>query len=549
MTSARRRTAVAPAIGARIRGLSFEARAAMLICVLAAVPRLLALNGFSADYDEGVYWQSLRAMAHGYPLFTQIFSSQPPFFLLAIYPFYALFGQTLAAARFGIAVWSLVGIVAIYFAGRALAGRWCGLLACALLAADPLYLRESHTLQAEAPSVALMTLCVAFAATAMRSSQGRGRRALTALAGVAFGLGMLTKLWDVVAIVPAALLLTQPFWATLVYKDGHLRQPRRAALLAGARQSLPDILWFAAGALAALIAVLLPFIGAWSTLYDQAVRFHVAAGSAVNRGLRYNLRLISQDGNELPIVLVALTSVALAVWRRAWIAAPVALWLVASLVVLIQQQPLLDHHVTLLAPPLALLAGLALPLLVKGSIARRSMPHPYPAMRKRSWLGGRIPSPLPSWGKGRERDLARVVVALAGLALLICAVLSVLETSAARAPVRDAQIQMAIMLRLRTTPSDLVASDDQYITALADRDVPPQLVDTSQVRIASGYLTATQLERIITRSDTRVILFASGRFDLVPGFRQWVDQSFTKIADFGGGRALYMKLATGPVIA
>src|SRR5713226_368378 len=33
-------------------------------------------------YDEGVYWQSLRAMSAGHLLYQQIFYSQPPFFLL-----------------------------------------------------------------------------------------------------------------------------------------------------------------------------------------------------------------------------------------------------------------------------------------------------------------------------------------------------------------------------------------------------------------------------------------------------------------------------------
>ena len=33
------------------------------------------LNGY--DYDEGVYWQSLRAMSAGYNLYQEIFCSQP----------------------------------------------------------------------------------------------------------------------------------------------------------------------------------------------------------------------------------------------------------------------------------------------------------------------------------------------------------------------------------------------------------------------------------------------------------------------------------------
>ncbi|MGH2517425.1 MAG: hypothetical protein ACRDHP_17385 [Ktedonobacterales bacterium] len=72
LTSARRRAPAAPlpALAARMRSLSFAARAVIVISVVAAIVRLLSLGGASTDYDEGVYWQSLRALAHGHPLFT-----------------------------------------------------------------------------------------------------------------------------------------------------------------------------------------------------------------------------------------------------------------------------------------------------------------------------------------------------------------------------------------------------------------------------------------------------------------------------------------------
>ena len=73
-----------------------------------------------------------------------------------------------------------------------------------------------------------------------------------------------------------------------------------------------------------------------------------------------------------------------------------------------------------------------------------------------------------------------------------------------------------------SAPDEVVLSDDQYVAALANRDVPPQFVDTSAVRITSGYLTAAQLEDYITRNRIHVILFATGRFNLLPGFHAWV---------------------------
>lgn len=325
----------------------------------------------------------------------------------------------------------------------------------------------------------------------------------------------------------------------------------------GLRQSLPDVGLLAAGLLIAFAAVLLPFVGSWGALYDQVVRFHVAAGGPVDLGLRHNLSLLINDGNAVPIAFVALASIVLAVWRRAWVVAPVLLLLLASLVVLLRQQPLFNHHLVLLSPSLALLAGFALPL-VKGPLGQpateRVIPRPSPyRAAKEERLSQRLTKVARELGLSRkgtsDPSLARGVVALAALAVVICAVLSASEVRAANQPVPDAQTRMAVALQTQTTSDDRIVSDDQYVAGLADRDVLPQLVDTSQVRIESGYLTAAQLENLISSTDTRVILFASGRFDLIPGFRQWVEQHFTKVQDFGNGHALYMKLATGPVIA
>ena len=44
---------------------SLESRLLVGICLLALALRFWPLGGFSTEYDEGVYWQSLRALADG----------------------------------------------------------------------------------------------------------------------------------------------------------------------------------------------------------------------------------------------------------------------------------------------------------------------------------------------------------------------------------------------------------------------------------------------------------------------------------------------------
>jgi len=337
--------------------------ALLIIGVVALALRLWPLRHYPFDFqDEGAYWQSLRAMAAGQPLFSVVFSSQPPFFLLGVFPFYLLFGQTLVAARLGVVLYSLLGLAASYYIGRAVAGRWAGVIACALLAVDPLYLAESHTLQAEMPSEGLALAGVALAAvTAGRTGLPRHWRA--AVSGMLLGLGVLTKLFDLGALVPAALYLAAPIVVAL--RD---KQRRREDMREALRLVVPDLLLLAASFVVACAAVLAPYFPVRGLVYDQVVRFHqVAEGTTAlgPGGLLYNVGVIRDNVlgyYSIPYLLLVLAGLGLAVWRRAWTLAPLLVWLVISLALLVRQQPLIWHHVVLLAPLLALIAGAALPL-------------------------------------------------------------------------------------------------------------------------------------------------------------------------------------------
>lgn len=505
-----------------LRRIPWEIRWLLIICVVALAVRVLPVNGLSTDYDEGVYWQSLRAMANGQPLFTGVFSSQPPLFLLSLYPLYLAFGQSLAAARLAVTLYSLAGVVAMYFAGRRLAGHWVGLIAALLLAVDPLYVTESHTLQAEAPAIAFEVIAVAFALSTV-GALGRRRLWLAGCAGVAVGLGIMVKLFDVVALAPVLAYLAQPLFATAWDDRGRPRWPTGPELVIGLRRAAPACGVCVAGMCAVILMVALPFAANWGAAYDQVIRFHLVAGQTANGSLRGNVSAIAHVRGEYPLWLAAAGGVFLAVVSRRWIAAPIMLWLLVSFALLAQQQPLFQHHIALLVPPLVLLAGLTPSAFVGASTGA----HGRGAETAIQWAG-------------------RVALTLALFAGIAGVFISVKNDSSAAQAVPLNTLQVASMVEAITIPSDYVVTDDQYAAGLADRNVPPQLVDTSLVRIQAGYLTAAQLERIITATDTRTILFASGRFDQVPGFRAWVEAHFTAVPQVGDGHMLYVKAPRTP---
>lgn len=532
---------MAARLAARARRLALDERVALGLAVLAFALRLWPLGTFSIEFDEGVYWQSLRALAAGHPLFTSVFSSQPPAFLLSILPFYSLFGSTLGAARFGVALYSMVGVVSFYAIGRALCGRWAGLLAGALLAFDPLYLTESHTLQAEAPALAWLALAVVLAVYAPRANDSRRARVLAFGAGVFLALGILTKLFDVIGLVPVVCYLGQPWWSAALGDDGRLRVPPPMLL----RQRLAEVRSVAVAAIlgggVVTAFVLLPFVGRWGTLWSQVVTYHLTAGATVNQGLGYNLRLLATTLSGdllLPVAALAILLLAITGHVRDWPLLPPALWALAAFAFLVRQQPLLVHDITLITPPLALFAALAL------GLAWRVVTEPAGAEAPRLAIPRRQSLSRASFHAvfGRLGVFRVAVLALAGLAVTCGVVFSVNADVTAARFFPAAEVEMALALDATTPSRDVVVTDDPYAAALANRSVPPQLVDPSSVRIQSGYLTASQLERIITQDDTRTILFGTGRFTQIPGFQQWVSAHFQQAIDFGHERILYIKV-------
>lgn len=495
--------------------------ATLLLLALAFALRLWPLMGRSIDYDEGVYWQSLRAMSEGHPLFSSVFSSQPPFFLLALYPFYALLGQNLAAARLGVAIFSIIGILAMYALGRMLAGHWVGLLSALLLAVDPIYVQQSHSLQAEVPAVAFEIVCVALAVLATHHSGARRRLFVTA-SGLALGLGTMAKLFDVVAVVPVVLYVGQPVLQAVWPQPGKGKDANE--IVKAARSTLMDLILFAVGVIVACAIVVAPYLSSFGAMYDQAVRFHLAAAHAANLGLKHNIGMLLRDGQQAPLAVLVLVAFALAFRARNLALIPPLAWLLASVLLLVKQQPLFVHHFALLSPALALSGALALPLA--GAVWRAD----HAAARKRSWLRA-------------------CVIGISAVVVLASLIMALGEVRSAAQPVSSRDARMAAALRAASLPGAVVVSDDQYIAGLAGRSVPPELVDTSQVRIQSGYLTAPQLESIIMRDHVNVILFASGRFNLIPGFSAWVQQRYSVVARFGNGAYLYVRTSSAPVPA
>lgn len=488
------------------RGLDRDTWVALGVLAVALLLRLNHLADPADNYDEGSYVASLRLMAHGAPLYGAISHGQPPLFLLGLYPWFVALGGTLSAARLGVVAYSLLGLGAAWWIGRAFGGPRVALVALTLLAFDPLYLTQSRAVQAEVSSLAWALVALAAAVWYAR----RPARWLALLAGAALVAACLTKLAGALAIVPVLAYLLRPAWAAPLAAIMQARRwPSRAQWGTLWRAARPTLAWTAVGAGIAALVALLPVAGNLGAMWRQVFAIRVVAEHIPGFARSNNPGLIASAWWEAPLLAVAIL-VAIHGWRhRRWDAIVLALWAGISLLALCLQSPLFAHHLALAVPPLVLLAAIA-----PGDLA-------LPGLR-------RLAGPALSG-------------ALVALVLLVSFATDIVQLSDQAAHLPNTALLAALDLNSLTLPSDLVITDDPIIAVFAGRDVPPNLADTSQVRIAAGMLTARDVEAAARDPHVTAILWYSGRFDLLPGLRAWIDAHYMKVIDYGGGRNLYVR--------
>lgn len=488
------------------------------------------------SYDEGVYWQSLHSMTTGAALYQQIFYSQPPFFLISLYPFYTLFGQTIWSARLGIAIISLCGFLGAMLLGKALAGRWGMLLALLLLVINPLYLRESQTLQADAPSTALMLLAVGLAYQWWERPHGMIGYCLAALAAITLALSMLTKFLAAPALVPIIIL-------ALLY----LLKARKSSISLFA--SIGPILLGCVAFIITIVLLLLPFSHAFSQLYQTVVTFHTHAkvlflGTQSQNGLIIRPVLTSLLGAS------ALYGTVIALLRRDWRMIPLLVWLIATLYLLWQQAPLFYHHVVALIPPLIALAVMGISPITSTKQHSDLLEH---------YLFDALPLKIIVTNTKRDffKAVSKVILPSINIATVLIIILAFCQITSNIQSIRyfyhgsymfahshtiQANMYIAQNLQRVTKQDQLVITDAQFIAAEAGRSTPASLVDTSSVRILTGDVTTQQLRLAASQPQVHAVLFFTDRLDRMPAsFHNWVQQHFYLAYFYGRGKELWVK--------
>jgi 4-amino-4-deoxy-L-arabinose transferase-like glycosyltransferase len=423
-------------------------------------------------------------MQAGHPLYSSVYCSQPPAFLLLTEPGWALLGGSIAAARAVMVAWALVGVASGAVIGWRLAGSVAGISIAAMLAVDPMMVQQSVILQADGPATALGLLAVAMATCALKGHRERARDVFAFLAGAVLVVGVLTKLLDAAVVPVVAVTLIGRRW-------------RRIWLLA------------LAGGCVAGAALLLPYLPAWSALWIQVVGMHLPDSSTVGAGITFSF-LASWAHLELPEIILAALGVLLGWRNHRRLVTTGLVWIGGALVAVAGTHPALQHYMIAISPGLALLGGAAL-------------------AQAAEWCGAG------THARWTEAALVAALVTVASI-VLVGSLGNLQQLQVEPNPRQVASIRQLI------PPGSQLFGDDQFNEALAGRQGPPYLIDTSLLRLHNSGLTPAALESRISGDPALCgVLFATNRLTTMQGFQAWVGIHFPDRSDLPGGAVLYRR--------
>jgi hypothetical protein len=400
--------------------------------VLAVAARLPAFfSSRSLVIDDGVYGVAVVDMRHGLAPYTGVFSAQGPLHFPLLYVGDLIGLRTLNGPRVTPMLAGIAATIAAWAIARRVAGPTAGAIAAALGATSGSMILTSGQVTGDGPASAL-AVCAVWAALGYRDDPRRWRAVVT---GLVMGAALAVK----PLLLPAAIPVGWWLWSR--------RRVDHLAIAVGGAIAL----WFASA---------LPW--GLGNVWRQSVTFNSGAGPRYAK-LDQLRKLFSTLGNRdllvLGALILALTTVLFVSGKRKAARADVtvlAVWAVATALVLVLEPALYRNHLAAIVPPLALLTAVV------------------------------VRSP---------RALLVVLVLL--LPWSVHNLQSILRPTGYRGD------EAALMIRLRALPSDAQAiSDDPSFVYRAGLSTPKLMNDASAKRIAQHLLTTASVAR--AASDPRV---------------------------------------------
>ena len=324
-------------------------------------------TAFLFGSDEGCELMKAAMCNHGFKLYTDIWSDQPPIFTLVLCQVFKTFGASLLVGRLVAAFFGLLLFGAFFWLVERRLGLWQALLATLLLVAAPNMALLSASVMLEVPAfaTALLAACLLF-----QWSKGKRTRWLFA-SGMVMGIALQIKLTSIL-IVPAMLAEI-----AFVCKSPSGRDWRKHACLAA-------IKWGTAVMMTFLIITLAWARGSILSTWRSHFAEQSIPGLNSANDFPFHFELLE---NHVECVLAAIAGVILVIRWRQWreMAFPLVFLATVSAIHAVHR-PWWDYYYLHFAIPLAWLSALAIGEAISSAARQLASSH-YRSTSRKTWQG------------------------------------------------------------------------------------------------------------------------------------------------------------------
>lgn len=437
------------------------------------------INRPVADNDEGIYLTSFLLVDKGYPAYKQTYFSQPPGFLLTVYPGFILFGKTLQAARLTISLWTIIGLLAILWLSFEFEQKWAGLLAIGLLFLIPSYYNQTLTFQSDILITTFSLLSFAFLI-----KFGKTLRLHWFAFSVFFlNLTFWTK-FDI-TFFPSFILF---FLILFRRKTIH------------SKDVLNLLITFSIVSLGFIAIFIFPF-GLKEVFYNSILlRFQASSSSS-------SFMLFGYLKKEIVLSLVFFISIFLIFLKKKSRQYPIniiLLWSTFIFILLLFYRPLFPHHLAIFTVPMVFLFSQLTEDFFK------------------------------------DKKLFKSIVIIV---MIISLSNRIYQTTTSSSKLINDQQQKAVeIIKKYSNINDVMVSDDEILNGLSGRLPPPELSDISFVRIRSNNLSPENFRKIIKIYKPKLIIPWNGRLESMKNFRENL-AGYKILTSFSATKNIYIRIA------
>lgn len=449
--------------------------------------RLKILNVFPFGYDEGIHLILGKLWAAGYTPYEEIFVSYPPFFLWSLGIPWKIFNQA-SALQLVMATYALTGVIAVIYLGSAYHSHLAGIGAGILLSFTPAYFIPSISIMGEVPSIGIAVVSIALAEKYRRS----GSWGWVLLAGIVLAFGLSLKILPFYAV---------PFVGLMVVSR-HIRH--RTSYLRDLQVSkwvlLRDLIILAGGFLAVLLLPVL-FLNS-SALYEQVVGMRLVSRDAALNPFDSNHKdIIDFIFTQPSLTALAIYGFVFVVARKLshyWL---FVAWFILVLISMYFHVPLRGKHLPIFLPILAIFAGFAIAHILdflkqvrKQKMSPRSIAILFAIFVILGMFGWEVP---------------HIVAKNNGESFVV--------------KENTERLNAINFIDKIAMPDDCVIADNPVFLYNTHRLPSPELSETSQTRIDTGYLTLQDVVQSIQAYNCHVVAIVTPRFgESIPGLPEWL---------------------------